>query len=204
MANECYNYFEIIAPTEGLTSLYALLNSTPDDEHSNGWLDVLNVLLATDATTGTRDDSLYELLEDEEKRDPAETMWTLTENEDGSSTLGWTCFTKWFGYADIVDLLVDFLETNYSLIRFEFLESEPATHHGHWIAMSRNRNGRMKEEFSRAAVDVIWDEDESDDDEVKFLNPTGLDLDSSYPITVWDDGTFTDMSNVLPLTAVTE
>ena len=200
MANECYNRFEITAPTERVTSLHKLLTTAPANGDADGWLDALNVLLATDATTGIRDDTLYDSLEDEEKRYPFDTEWTLTDNEDGSSTLGWVCFTKWFGYEQILCPLLDFLETDCSLIRFEYFECEPASDHGYWVAFSRDHNGSLERNFSREVVKFIWEDDEPD--EVKFLNPTGFDLDGCYPITVWDDGTLSDMTKVLPLTAV--
>ncbi|MCT1478316.1 hypothetical protein [Microbacterium sp. p3-SID336] len=207
MANECYNRFEITAPTEHVTSLHELLTTAPKNGDADGWLDALNVLLATDATTGIRDDAFYDSLEDEEKRYPFDTEWTLTDNEDGSSTLGWVCFTKWFGYNPILCPLLDFLETNCSLIRFEYLECEPATSYGYWVAFSRDRNGSLERDFSREVVESISEDDVQASDEVKFFNPTGYDLEDYYPILMWDDGTFTDITyvdvlTVLPLTPV--
>lgn len=200
MANECYNRFEVTAPTEQVGALHALLSSAPQHDDADGWLDVLNEALIADAPNGICGDCYYEGLEEDEKLYPFDTVWKLSANADGTSTLVWTCFTKWVGYRNIVCPLVSLLATKYSLIRFEFFESEPADHHGRWVAMTPNAQGGVDEEFSRTATDIIWEDDEPD--EVKFLNSTGFDLDGCYPITVWDDGTLSDMTKVLPLTAV--
>lgn len=202
MADDCFNFFSITAPTASITMLHEALNSAPPNGDTDGWLDALNLLLSTNPATDVRDYARYADLEDSEKRFPFGTQWNVERISDHASTLSFWCVTKNYGYESLVSAFVEMLDERYEMTRFEYFELVE-TDHGYWTVFTRDEHGTVRTEGERRAVRTYFnDEDEvwGDDEKPIFDAPADWDIEQHYTLTLWDDGTITDEMEVQPIT----
>lgn len=201
MADDCFNFFSITAPTPRITALHESLTSTHPDGDTDGWLTALYGLMSTNPVTDKRDETLYADLEGSESRSPFGTQWKVERVSDDTSTLSFWCVTKNYGYASLVNAVVAMLDARYEMTRFEYFELVE-TDHGYWTVFTRDEQGTVRTEGERQAVHTYFnDEDEvwGNDGELIFDVPDDWDIEQHYTLTLWDDGTITDEMETQPI-----
>lgn len=202
MSYSCFNYFSITAATAGINKLHEILSTAPKNDAADGWLDVLNVMLATDPKTGTRDEDFYDVLENSEKRFPFDTQWNVENHDDDTSTLSFWCVTKYYGYETHVCSIMETFSKHYQATRFEYFELEEEDH-GYWCVFDFDKRGNVADFVERRAVQRYFndsDEIRDEDGELIFAAPQDWDIEEHYVLTLWDDGTITNEMDVQPIT----
>lgn len=202
MADDCFNYFSITAPTPRITALHKELNAAPPNGAADGWLDALNLLMSANPVTNVRDAAHYADLEGTEKHYPFDTQWTVENLSDDASKLSFWCVTKNFGYESLISAVVAMLDERYEMTRFEYFELVE-TDHGYWTVLSRDEQGSVRTEGERRAVRTYFNDDDDvwgDDGELIFDAPDDWNIEQHYTLTLWDDGTITDEMEVQPIT----
>lgn len=202
MSNSCFSYFSITASTAGIDKLHEILSTAPKNDAADGWLDVLNVMLATDPVKGTLDEDFYAVLEDEEKRYPFDTQWNVAKHSDGTSTLSFWCVTKYYGYEAQVCSMMETFSKNYNASRFEYFELEEEDH-GYWGIFNFDNQGNVEDVVQRHAVRTYFNDSDDitdDDGELIFSVPSDWELEEHSTLTLWDDGIITHEMDVQPVT----